>query len=284
MEMIFWRKLIQKIRSEGPSDPTPTIRSQGPGRLPIELVDEILSYVCNIDTLRSCSLTCRPWYATVKPLLCDFIKDDIFSGECYQILEELSKHDLLRLVKRFRIVSPRSSDHDNLTTLNILINLSSFKNLRELRMDDFRIPKFMEAQETSIQLIPNLQSLVLVRPAASCLQILQFIGFFGNLQDFGLINYSRIEEDSITDTLELSLPPLRGWLALKWGHVGALVDLMITLRPRLHLTGVDLSTADPYMSQRIIDACVETLETCQFGEGEDFFEIGWEGPTDVQDS
>ena len=235
-------------------------------------MDEILSYVCDIDTLRSCSLTCSSWYTTVKPLLCHFKRGDLRPGECYQTLEELSKHGSLPLVKRFCVLAPRSSHHNNLTTLNILVNLSSFDNLRELRIDDFRIPKFIKIQETPIQLIPDLQSLVLVRPAASCRQILHFIGLFGNLQDFGLIDYSRIREDRITYTLKPSLPPLRGWLALKWGHVRTLVDLMINLRPGLHLTGVDLSAADPYVSQRIIDACARTIVTCQFSEGEEFFE------------
>ena len=54
--------------------------------------------------------------------------------------------------------------------------------------------------------------------------------------------------------------------------VRELIDLMITASQGLHFTGVDLSTLHYSEGRKIVRACVQTLETCQFDEGEDLFE------------
>lgn len=255
--------------------------------LPLDLVAEVISHVRDIDTLRSCSLACSSWYTAINPAHYS-LEIGYYLDEWNKALTESSEpRNLLPLVGRFSIVHPISTSHratPTLTGLDILNNVSSFTNLRELRIDSFSVRKFIAAQGSPLHLVSTLQSLVLVRPKGSHRQILYFIGLFRNLRDFGLISYWPIDDDGTTDSLKLSLPPLRGWLAPKWGDLETIVDLMITLRPRFHLTGVDLSAADPCTPQRIIDACVKTLVTCQFGEGENFFDIEWEGPTDINGS
>lgn len=217
---------------------------------------------------------------SIKPPLHYSLKINQDLEECHEALKLLSKPDLLRLVKRFSIVSKEFTSYLDITRLDsssIFSNLSTLQNLRELRLDDLGLPWQMESEGTALPPIPTVQSLVLVRPNGSGREVLHFIGFFQNLQDFGLIEfYPRYDEDPLTHSLKLSLPPLRGWLAFKWGYleeVEKLVQLMISLLPRFCPTGVDFSGANRQTYLRITEACGQTLKTCQVGETrKDFLE------------
>ena len=129
---------------------------------------------------------------------------------------------------------------------------------------------------------PTLQSLALSEPIGSIRQILYFIGFFPNLQDFKLHNFYPTKRGATAADLVLtppSTPPLRGWLTLECVGEEKFVDEMIALYGGLYFRCVCLF--DVSCGQRVLDACTETLETLQLHEGvlggKDFFEYKRKG-------
>lgn len=150
---------------------------------------------------------------------------------------------------------------------------SKLKNLRELRLDNFEIPKVAENARNYTQFPTTLQTLVLVRPVATHQQVLYFIGLFPNLRDFGLVDYDPIENGQwIAAPYYPFVPPLDGWLAFKGGKPGYFIRTLLYLHQKFRFSGVDFATSDPGAGWTIEGVFMPTVETYQFDDSENFFE------------
>ena len=199
------------------------IRSSPFGKLPQEIVEEILSYfICDIRNLLACSLTCRSWYlATVSHLHYSLTTDEspyASEDKNYQWpgpLEKMYEFGLLRLVKRFRIrhwYNGRRFTPEDLGGRN-LYYFSALKNLQELGIDNLQVSSFIpDLRECFGHLSPTLRLLALGWPKGSSRQIMYFIGLFPNLQDLKLQYPILIEE--YNNVFDASLIPVKnGWVS-----------------------------------------------------------------------
>ena len=256
---------------------------QKPGGFSQDLVDEVVSYIYDINTLLSCSMTCRMFYNAALPRLryslgTLVVKEPWERMRWPQPLKRLHKLDLLPFVGRFSIDIPRAtSDGFGPKQLNgnNLRYFSALNNLQELSICRFELPKFIpDLKQCFGHFVPTLQSLSLYQPSGSARQILYFIGLFPNLRDFDLYGSSNIEKDTAADLALVppSIPPLSGWLAFRSIQRGGFIDEMIALYGGLRFHHVYL---DWTSWQVVLGACAETLETIQLDEGgligEDFF-------------
>ena len=264
-----FKMLIRKICPPKEPKEQPS-RGLGPVTLPQEVVYEITSYIFDIKTLCSCSLTCYLWYlATVPRLhysLTTSIEDFFERTEWPTPLQESYNLELLPFVKRFSIITtdftPEQFGGCNLDYF------SALDSLQELRIDCLQLSSFIpNIQQYFGHFSQTLLSLTLSEPKASYRQILYFTGHFKNLQDFKLSNFRPAKEDETTASLTLDppfTPPLRGWLTLHLVGEG-LVDEMITLYGRLHFRRVELLRVKN--ARQVLEACAETLETLKLHEG-----------------
>ncbi|KAF9786189.1 hypothetical protein BJ322DRAFT_1058442, partial [Thelephora terrestris] len=149
----LWYRTKAKIKflfSSGATKASRTtiVRPSPFGKLPQEIVEEILSYfICDIRNLLACSLTCRSWYlATISHLHYSLTTDEApYASEDknYQwpgLLEKMYEFGLLRLVKRFRIrhwYNGRRFTPEDLSGRN-LYYFSALKNLQELGIDNLQ--------------------------------------------------------------------------------------------------------------------------------------------------
>ena len=253
---------------------------QKPGGFSQDLVNEVVSYIYDIWTLRSCSTACQMMYYAALPRLYYSHETLVMKGSERRIawpqpLKRSHKLGLLPLVKQFSILhgictfGPEQLNGDNLRYF------SALKNLRELSMCRFELAKFMpNVQPYFNHFVPTLQSLSLTEPRGSTRQILYFIGLFPNLQDFELYSFASTEKATTADLALIppSIPPLNGWLAFRLIQRDRFIDEMIALYGGLHFCHVYLD----WMSWRqVLGACAETLKTLQLDEGslqgEDFF-------------
>ena len=245
---------------------------QKPGGLPQELVDEIISYIHDINTLRSCSITCCMCYIAVFPHLHYSLEIySMYSEEQIQWsrpFKQLYELDLLPQVKQL-ITLPRGCYLcPQLLSGRNLRYFSALTNLRELSITCLKFSLFASnTQQYFKHFAPTLQSLALIQPIGSAQQILYFIGFFPNLQDFKLHGFPStmsVTEDDLA-LVPPSMPPLSGWLTLISVEGDNFIDRMIALCGGLHFCHVYLHSVSS--GQLVLDACVETLETFQLREG-----------------
>lgn len=250
-------------------------------RLPRDLVDMIVSYIYDFNTLLSCSKTCHSWYFAVLPSLHYSLTTSYTGnsgpGERSIPLQESYGLGLLSLAKRFSILT---EDWGGSTQRFRKCNFgyfSALQNLRELRIDNPLVPSFVQNVEQYLDRFPPaVESLSLSGNGASCRQILYLIGLFKGLQDFKLCDFDPAEEDEVTANLApfpRFVPPLRGWLTLRFLSSGEeFLDGMVAIYGRLRFRCVDLWEVG--CMQRVLGACTDTLETLQLHEdnpyGEEF--------------
>ena len=256
---------------------------QKPGGLPQELVEEIVSYIYDVNTLCSCSMTCRSLYIATLPRLhyslgAFVVGGDLWRSHWPQPLERSHELKLLPLVRRFRIrcgarrFGPKQLGWKNLR------RFSQFYNLRELIIHGLELPEFVpNIRRYFNRFVQTLQSLTLHRPRGSTRQILYFIGHFPNLQDFELVSPFPTKKATAADSALVppSIPPLSGWLSFGSIHsneMDGLLDEMTALYGGLHFRHVFL---DETTWRQGLGACAGTLETLQLNEeslsSEDFF-------------
>jgi hypothetical protein len=252
---------------------TPPLMQQLVGRavLPQELVDMIVSYVDDIETLISCSETCRSWrYAAVPHFHCSlttYPPGAIGCGtrrEWPNPLPEVHKLRLLPSITRFRIMFWFNPERFG-NTRNLRY-FSALENLQELSIDGLELSSFMPYIKENFGHFPTLRSITLENPKASCRQLLYLIGLYPKLQDLKLLYFDPAKEDETTDSLALvppSKPPLGGWLTLVFCRREEFVKEMIALYGKLPFRRVNISNVE--CAQRVLDGCVETLETLQLG-------------------
>jgi hypothetical protein len=264
-------------QSDGTSTP-----EAGHQCLPQDVVEMIVSYVHDIGTLRSCSLTCHIWYNATWPHFHYPLKT--YTPKTHDRLDwpnpllKAQKLHLLPYIKRFSILV---TDENGFTRRRCGVGKSlrcffALENLQELSIDDLRLSSFMPNINKYFGHFPTLRSLALRRPKASCRQLLYFIGLFPYLQDLKLFAFDPAKEDSTTDKLVLvppSKPTLGGWLALISCNGEEFVNEMIAFYGKLPFRRVNISHSDWECAQRVLDGCVETLETWElvFGGGHDLY-------------
>ena len=261
--------------------------------LPQELIEMIISYIYNVQTLRSLSMaSCffrqlalpalyhtltltndwekdrKRWLKSLLGLLA-LVKIRKKTKDPYEWsnpLLELDKLSYLDHVERLAIQTfypSRPFTAKQLDGGHNLLYFSALKNLRELRIEHLLLSSFMpNIQRYFGHLAPTLQSLALKNPKASCRQILCFIGLFPKLRDLKLVSFGRTPEDGTPVThAPLSKPPLDGWLALGYCKGEEFVDDMIALYGNFRFRYVSLYSVE-YI-RRVLDECVDTLETLQ---------------------
>jgi hypothetical protein len=261
-----------------------------------KLVEIIVSHVHDTRTLRSCSLTCRMWYHAAKPHFHYSLKAIVPKSRFRHFLKTitpktylpntdpdwpdplLEAHELrlLPFIKRFSIVCRLEVEDTSRFTREqfgykqSLCYFSALENLQELRIDFLQLSSFMPDIKTYFGHFPTLRSLALASPEASCRQLLYFIGLFPYLQDLKLSCFDPIKEDKTADRLALvppSKPPLGGWLRLLSCIGGKFVNEMIALYGKLPFRRVDITGSDLECTHRVLDGCVETLETWELIHG-----------------
>ena len=242
--------------------------------LPEDLVCEIISHVNDIKDLLSCSKTCHLWRNLTLPRLHYSLTTFLGKGrrQWPKPLQGLHELSLLGFVKRFGIRFFERSDPQftfgRFDKEHNLPYFSALKNLRELRIDNLLLSSFMpNVEECFGHLAPTLQSLALSAPEASCRQVLYFVGTFKNLRDLKILRFTPTREYETTTSLPLSPlsqpPRLDGWLTLVQCEGEEFVDEMVTLYGGLRFRRVYLFYVQ--YTKRVLDECVETLETLQLG-------------------
>ena len=237
--------------------------------LPQELVDTIISYIYDVNTLCFCSMTCRSWYSAAVPRLHYSLTTintwNPVRNQWPKPLQGSYELGLLGLVKRFSILdrfscliasfTPERLDGCNLRYFSALVNL------RELRIEGLQLPGFIPNIGRCFgHLAPRLESLALSTPDASCRQILYLIGHFPRLQNFELRGLGLTVEDKTSLALVLPpTPPLCGRLTLKCLAGEKFARDIIAFSGGLRFRCLCLEYTD--CALRILDACVETLET-----------------------
>ena len=193
-----------------------------PAKLPQELMDEIISYVYDRNTLLSCSKTCCSLYIATRPRLYRSLSLDWRDEEWPPRVQKVYGLGLLPLFKRLRVNSwgfaPLDSPSEQFDRDN-LRHFSALKNLRDLWIDNLEPSSFMSGIGKYFgPLAPTLQFLALKNPRGSLRQIMYFIGLFPNLQDLNVSRPYFNKEEGTTASLALippSRPPLSGWLTLE---------------------------------------------------------------------
>ena len=248
-------------------------RSSPIAELPVELVEEILSYLADdIRTLLACSRTCRSWYIVTVPHLhyslttCDDARDPANKNHWWpEPLKNMHELGLLPLVKRFRIRIWRHNSWftpERLDGCN-LCYFSALTNLQELGIDYLALSNFMpDLQRYFGHLSPTLRFLALREPYGTSREIVYLIGLFPNLQGLKL-NYYLLSDttEGIADKtlVPLSSPPLRGRLTLSLFTREQILKDMITLFGGLRFHHMDLFGVR--CLPLLLEECAETLDT-----------------------
>jgi hypothetical protein len=242
-------------------------------RLPLEVAEMIVSYIHDIGTLRSCSLTCRIWYYATRPRFYYSLEayrpkinvpDN--SNEWPKPLLKAHKFHSLPYIKRLsiQINDKKGFTHRRFGGGRNLRCFSGLKNLQELSIADLQLSSFMPDIKKYFGHFPTLRSLALRRPEASCRQLLYFIGLFPDLQDLDLSNFNPAKEDETTDKSALvppSKPPLGGRLALISYNGEEFVNEMIAFYGKLSFRRVDISHSNWECAKKVLGGCAKTLET-----------------------
>ena len=238
-----------------------------PFRLPQELVDLIVSYIYDINTLISCTMACSSLYYAATPHLhysfkITYARSSKGPDIWLKPFQGSYDHQLLSHVKRFNLTHHSKDTGITPVLLDGLFHNYSLalKNLRELRIDGLDLFSCMPNIKSYFgHFAPTLQSLTLSSPKTSCWQILYFIGVFPKLHDLKLCNVFFHQSGAGFAHITPSKPPLQGCLTLERVAGGnVFVDNMITLYGRLRFHQMDLYEVKGM--QQVLDSCAETLE------------------------
>jgi hypothetical protein len=239
-------------------------------RLPWEIVEMIIAHpIYNLNTLRSCSLTCYSWYIAAVPHLHSTLTvktagEDVKHRWPNPILH-MHMLGLLPLVKTliFRSWGPPvrwiSSKLLNCCTLRRFRTLTNVQNL-ELNM--VNIASFMpRIQRYFGSFLPTLRSLILTHLWGSNRQIIFFIGLFQHLENLGLaspiVEFGEGEEGDLT-LIPSFTPPLRGRLMVSLSERRNLFQEMDHLFGGIRFSAMDLFGA--YETRFLLRACAKTLQ------------------------
>ena len=261
---------IRRISSGGASPKTSTTRSSPATRLPLEVVEIIISYlIYDRRSLRACTLTCYSWYIAAVPHLHHTLTVSVNSWPTKFWLPNaiwyMNMLGLLPLVKRLRIRGYYSWEKlsPKLFTCCILRHFRTLTNVRKLEIDRLDIPRFMPRIKRYFKhFMPTVRSLFLREPRGSNRQIIYFIGLFQHLQDlrffsdYGLNSWKDLAGDPTL--VPEFVPPLRGWLRLTHFRRAGLLKDMIHLFGGIRFRYLHFHDVDGM--RLVLDACAKTLE------------------------
>jgi len=262
---------IWKVCSGGISPETSTTYNSPATRLPLEVVEKIISYLSNDKrSLLACTMTCYSWYIAAVPRLHYTLTVSIglwYSSkfEWPNPIPYMHTLGLLPLVKEFRIIGDKYSYdrfRPKLFNCCVLRQLSALTDVHDLEIQYLDISRFMPRIDQYFRsFLPTVRSLTLREPKGSRRQIIYFIGLFRHLQDLEFLydGFGSQEDPADDPTLiPAFVPPLRGWLQLSCSRkVGILKD-MIHLFGGLRFRYIYLYDVDGM--PLLLGACAKTLE------------------------
>jgi len=257
---------------------------EGEMGLPRELIDKILGYIGNFETLKNCSLACRAFYSASRPLIHRRMKlgvvsvlrssrseklpiDDIFDrADVFhaRYLSAVEERGLLRYgYVREVDLDLGIGNPDNVLQLRQLRELKTVHTLTIERLDLHKILPIFD--RCFSQFVPTLQSLSLsTTHCEDTHQLMDFVCRFPSLDNLELINpcgldYSQLigaPPGSEGPQPQQSLP-LGGHLALS--GTGPLVQCLLDLPGGIHFRSID---ANSYLQDlaKLLTACSSTLE------------------------
>ena len=254
--------------------PTSPVVHESTCRLPYEIVEIIIAYVArDLNTLKTCSLACRSWYAAAvahihHTLLLREMNPGVPGGEL-EPLPKLYELGLVDLVKEIRIRQwdhawflPRAFNSSNLR------QFTAFSNVRTLRIHGLDIDRFMPNIGRYFGgLFQTLQSIALYCPTCTPQQLIFFISSFSGLDDIEIWRHPDpfLRRPNAIPPL-LFAPPTqkqRGELKLQ-GFRGfeSWEDLIASCRG-VRFRYIELYRVGSY-APVLTEACAETLETFRF--------------------
>ena len=260
---------IRRMCSGGASLQISTTPSSPANRLPLEVVETIVSHlIYDTRTLCACTMISYSWYIAAVPHLYRtlIIELNVWAGKFRwpNPIRSMHRLGLLPLAKSLSIQRDNGFKvgfSAKLFSRRTLHQFSALTNVRQLRIDDLDIPSFMaNIQRYFHHFLPTLRSLILKEPKGSHRQIIYFIGLFPYLDNLVLVSDTANSQVEPVDDLSLippSAPPLRGFLIIKnLARVGLLKD-MIDLFGGIRFRQMDLFNVDGV--PLLLDACAETL-------------------------
>ena len=232
------RARVERMCLWVPPSETPLTLSSPAARLPLEIVENIITYlVYDMRSLRMCSLTSCSWYiAAVPHLHRPFIIGSKYRDKKYMWPNPIrQKHrlGLLPLVKKLRIYNYSSTVwvQKKLFSSRTLRQFGTLTNVRDLKIGQLDIPSFTpNIQRYFGHFVPTLKSLTLALPKGSHQQIIFFIGLFQHLEDLMLHDDTFCTPDQPGGGSSLAppfVPPLRGRLVVwRFKKAGFLKDMI----------------------------------------------------------
>ena len=273
--VIVWHgtkaKISRLLRHTSPDTRT---TDEAACRLPPEIVEMIIAHLTDdLDTLKTCSLTCRSWYTAAVP----YIHHTLFLGgkkpgpfrNNFWPLSKLHGRGLTPLVKEIR-VRQRDARHRWFLPWAFnrrnLLYFSAFTNVQTLSIQRLDIHSFIPGIERYFeQFSQTLRSISLFLPICSTPQQLShFLSLFPNLDDISISRFHL----PIVFTPSRGLPPfsapkLRGWLLLDDCHPIEPWTYMIAACGGLRFRHMELFWVES-CAPILLEACDETLETLRF--------------------
>jgi len=223
--------------------------------LPPEIVDQIIDFVDNKRTLKTCSLVARSWVARSRTYL--FHDVVLFSHRRWQKLMSTGDASPAKYVRSLTLAQGATSRGKWIITDNLypfLRHLQDFKNVEKLTLDGWVPSEFTEGglKKYFSHFGPRLRSLELSGERMNSDSFLVLLGHLPNLED--LILREKIDDDKKERVLSVS-PKLSGRLTMRSNAESAFPVLCkIPLRFReicLH--------EHKYDYQELLNACAETL-------------------------
>jgi len=246
-------------------------------RLPFELVEIIIHYLFyDMHSLRACTLTCHSWYTAAAPHLHRTLAIKTYSrlrnSQWPNPLQRMHTLGLLPFVKHLIVYR---CNNDNVGLSPILFDcctphqVSALTNVQELEVEYLDIPNFIpQIQRYFKHFLPTLRSLGLREPRGSNRQIVYFVGLFQHLQDLKLIYHkANLREQPAIDLMLVPpfIPPLLGWLKMRFTTVGLLKDLS-DLFGGIRFWHIRLFHVDGM--QLLLDASADTLRNLTLDPGD----------------
>jgi len=250
-------------------------------RLPQEIVEMIVTHLaCDLDALKTCSLTCRSWYIAAVPRLHRTLilrgKRPDETHNKLKPLSELHRLDLIPLVEEIQVrdgpswfvpswfvpqaFSPRDLNH-----------FSAFANVQTLSLHRMEIHRFIPGIERYFgHFSPTLRSIALYAPYCTPRQLSCFLSLFANLDNTKILSPRELNA-AIPDTelVPFSTPKFRGELSLHNFDWTKTWEDLNTSCGGLRFRYMDMCCARG-CAPILLEACVETLETLGLNEPCDY--------------
>ena len=228
-----------------------------------------------LRALKTCSLTCRSWYAVAVIHLHHTLtlgNGPYLTRGRLKPLSKLHGLGLIPLVKEIRVKQPPGADAwfvPREFNRRDLRYFTAFANVQTLAVQSFQIYHFIPGIERYFgHFSPMVRSIVLSSLQCTPRQLLYFLSLFPNLDNIEIRHALPFTHTPDTGLIPFTTPSLRGRLVLHhFGWVETWTDLATLCG------GLRFSYVDMYGSVRcapvLLDGCAETLETLRLNTTND---------------